>query len=109
MLNQSSFLGCSLLFVLFGFTACNHPTTNSNKSLERPEFLKEYKEFASMACKWAQEVQDSCRKKYAFNTYEKWFVDQEKGTIEFSDSGVVKLRIKYQQVGSLSHISNTWL
>ena len=40
---------------------------------------------------------------------ERWDYDQETGLMEFSDSGVVKLRIKYEEVGSISKISGTWL
>jgi hypothetical protein len=41
--------------------------------------------------------------------YERWDYYQETGLLEFSDSGIVKIRIKYEEVGSISTTTNTWL
>lgn len=81
------------------------PTGN----LDTPENTKELLSLKDQGYKYLNEQQDILRKQYDLGSYEKWFYDQEKGEITFSTSGVVKLRIKYEEVGSISKISDTWL
>jgi hypothetical protein len=53
-----------------------------------------------------QEISDSL---YKISTYQNWYYDQITGELTFSDSNVKKLVIDYEEVGSLSFKSNTWL
>lgn len=46
---------------------------------------------------------------YDISGYQNWFYDQNTGELTFSDSGIKKLIIDYEEVGSLSFKSNTWL
>jgi hypothetical protein len=41
--------------------------------------------------------------------YESWYYDQALGELIFSDGDVVKIKIKYETVGSVSKITDTWL
>ena len=53
--------------------------------------------------------QDSCEAIYKIGGYEHWDYNQQTGKLIFSDSGVKKLIIDYEDVGSVSVKSNTWL
>src|SRR5690606_36177256 len=53
--------------------------------------------------------QDSCNVKYDIGSYQNWFYDQTTGELTFSDNGVKKLIIDYEEVGSVSLETNTWL
>lgn len=53
--------------------------------------------------------QEICQNRYNLGDYERWYYDQNTGLLEFSDSGIVKLRIKYTEIGSISKKTNTWL
>jgi hypothetical protein len=58
---------------------------------------------------YLQEQQDLANKSYKIDQKEHWFYDQATGLLTFSDSGVNKIAITYEEVGSLSFKSNTWL
>jgi hypothetical protein len=68
-----------------------------------------FEELSKTAYKYLQDQQDTMNDKYQLTGYEDWFYDQHKGTLVFSNNGVEKLVIDYENVGSLSYKSNTWL
>jgi hypothetical protein len=68
-----------------------------------------YEGLLDKAHQYLTEQQDICRDKYKISTYESWFYDQETGELIFSDAGVKKLIINYENVGSVSLKTNTWL
>jgi len=79
------------------------------KNLTKPKTTKDFIKFSKESYEYLIAQQDFCKSYYNLSSYGRWDYDQETGLIEFSDSGVVKLRIKYENVGSVSTVSNTWL
>ena len=77
--------------------------------LSRPEFTPEFEALINQGYDYLDEQQEIMEKEYALGTYEKWFYDQETGLLTFSDGDVVKIKILYEEVGSISKISETWL
>ncbi|HEY6505994.1 MAG TPA: hypothetical protein VIZ28_18595 [Chitinophagaceae bacterium] len=53
--------------------------------------------------------QDTCNSIYRIEDYQHWYYDQYTGELTFSDNDTTKLIIDYEEVGSLSFKSNTWL
>lgn len=82
---------------------------DSDSNLIKPEFNESFKELIEISYDYLNAQQDSCKTKYDLGSYERWDYNQETGLIEFSDNGIIKIRIKYEEVGSISTTSNTWL
>ena len=98
------------LSILIGLFSCiGRSDMNQTEDLSKPKISGEFKEILTTSYEYLIALQDTCKTKYDLNSYVRWDYDQETGLIEFSDSGKVKLRIKYEEVGSISKISNTWL
>lgn len=53
--------------------------------------------------------QEICDSVYKISTYQNWYYDQATGELTFSDNGVKKLIIDYEEVGSVSEVTNTFL
>ncbi len=53
--------------------------------------------------------QDSCEKIYGIGSFQNWYYDQFTGELSFSNDSVKKLIIDYEEVGSVSLKTNTWL
>lgn len=81
----------------------------SEESLDTPGETKDFEELSIISYAYLNEQQKEAEEKYGIGKYENWFYDQEKGTLTFSDKGIDKIIIKYEEVGSISKISNTWL
>ncbi len=99
-------LGIFFILIVVMFS-CNKSEQPPN--LDKPETNSEFNELTATASAYLKEQQDSCFKKYDLLNYSEWNYDQTSGYLEFSDSGVVQIRIKYEQVGTLSDSSGTWL
>lgn len=84
-------------------------TKKNTDELSKPEVSEEFTNFLKEAYEYLNAQQDSCQNIYNLGLYERWDYDQETGLLEFSDSGIVKIRIKYEEVGSISKTSETWL
>lgn len=86
--------------------------TMSTKQKDKPISELDTISFDSLsykACAYLKEQQEICRTKYKLDSYQNWFYDQETGELTFSDNGVKKLIIDYEEVGSISLATNTWL
>ncbi|RYZ78906.1 MAG: hypothetical protein EOP04_28795 [Proteobacteria bacterium] len=70
---------------------------------------KTFEELSKRAYSYLRAQQDAINVEYELTGYEDWFYDQYKRTLTFSSKGVDKLVIDYENVGSLSQKSNTWL
>lgn len=70
---------------------------------------EEYGQFEHEAYEYLKAQQDILISEYGMTQYERWDYDQETGEFVFSDAGVPKLIARFQVVGSISTISNTWL
>jgi hypothetical protein len=91
------------LLSLFG---CTGKSDRTNKS--ELDYIS-FKELSKKAYAYLNKQQDSCDQLYKISTYEHWFYEQATGELTFSDSGVNKVIIDYEEVGSVSFKSNTWL
>jgi len=80
-----------------------------DENLITPHDTKKFEELSGISYEYLNKQQEEVEEKYGIAKYENWFYDQEKGTLIFSDKGIDKIIIKYEQVGSISKISNTWL
>ncbi|MCE2971959.1 MAG: hypothetical protein LW852_00800 [Sediminibacterium sp.] len=79
------------------------------ENLITPKDTKEFEELSKISYEYLKKQQEEVEEKYGIEKYENWFYDQEKGTLSFSDKGIDKIVIKYEEVGSISKTSNTWL
>ena len=68
-----------------------------------------FEELSKKAYDYLYKQQDICEKKYLLSKHERWYYDQEVGLIVFYTGEKIILRIKFEEVGSVSLISNTWL
>jgi hypothetical protein len=68
-----------------------------------------FDELSKQAYQYLHEQQAICEDKYLLGSHDRWFYDQEPGLIIFYNEDKVFLRIKFESVGSISLISNTWL
>jgi hypothetical protein len=82
---------------------------DTDNNLVKPDENGTFKELSKKSYEYLNAQQDICQSLYGLGSYESWYYEQETGMIEFSDSGVVKIRIQYEEVGSISTKSNTWL
>lgn len=71
--------------------------------------IMSFEELSKTAYEYLNEQQDVCNNKYMLGAYEKWYYDQETGLIIFYNGEKIILRIKFEAVGTISLISNTWL
>ena len=82
---------------------------NSINNLSPPRNTAGFEKLLEISYEYLSQQQDICKEKYGLSFYEHWYYDQSTGIIEFSDSGIVKLRIRYEEVGSVSTVTDTWL
>ena len=84
--------------------------SNRNSNHWSPELdTISFENLSDKAYAYIQKQQDSNNRVYKIDQREKWFYDQGTGILTFSDSGVKKIEISFEEVGSLSFKSNTWL
>jgi hypothetical protein len=87
-------------------SACNNGRT---KAMVSELDTISFEQLSQKAYAYIQEKQDLANREYKINQKEHWYYDQATGLLTFSDSGVNKIEIPYEEVGSLSFKSNTWL
>lgn len=98
----------ALIILTIILVGCNkHKRSVSEINLSKPEASEEFLYYLTTAHEYLTEQQDLCQEKYGLGTYERWFYNQETGLIEFFNGDTLKLRISYQEVGSISKVSNT--
>ena len=68
-----------------------------------------FADLSKSAYEYLNAQQDSINDAYKIDTYQSWYYDQFTGELTFSDMGIRKVIIDYEEVGSLSLKSNTWL
>ena len=68
-----------------------------------------FKDLSKKAYDYLNKQQDTCNSVYKIGDYQDWYYDQYTGELTFSDDGVKKIIVDYEEVGSLSFKSNTWL
>lgn len=97
-----------MIFV-FGCNKTKYERTFRVEDLTSPEVTKDFRDYLTSAYNYLTTQQEVCRTKDGINNWERWYYDDKTGVIEFFNGDTLKLRINYQQVGTVSKISNTWL
>lgn len=80
-------------------------------NLETPNRTSELEVLSKKAYEYLNEQQKIVEETYGIHSYENWFYDQETGILTFSNSENQNkiVEIQYEEVGSISKISKTWL
>ena len=94
------------LFSLFG--CGDKPSKNSKKELSELDTIS-FENLSKKSYDYLYKQQDICKEVYKISSYQNWYYDQTTGKLTFSDNGVVKLIIDYEEIGSVSLETNTWL
>ncbi len=94
------------LFSLFGCGDKNSKKTS--RSLNELDTIS-FDNLLKKSYDYLYKQQDICSTKYNVSSYQNWYYDQLTGKLTFSDNGIKKLIIDYEDIGSFSFISNTWL
>jgi len=84
---------------------------NEDINLETPKRTSEFEALSKNAYKYLNEQMKIVEETYGIHSYENWFYDQETGILTFSNSESQDkiVEIQYEEVGSISKISQTWL
>lgn len=98
-----------LSIVLFFLHACGDNIGSEMTNNEAELKTISFKDLSQKAYEYLEREQELANNVYHINDYEHWQYDQLTGELTFSDSGVKKLIIDYEEVGSISFKSNTWL
>lgn len=82
-----------------------------DKNLETPKRTLEFETLSKKAYKYLNEHMKIVEETYKIHSYENWYYDQETGILRFSNSESQDkiVEIQYEEVGSISKISQTWL
>ena len=94
---------------LFSLPGSRSKSRKNNKKDQPDLDTISFEELLRISYKYLYDQQDICKRDYQLLDYQRWFYDQETGELTFSDNGITKLIIDYEEVGSLSLKSNTWL
>ncbi|MEQ1797386.1 MAG: DUF6882 domain-containing protein [Lacibacter sp.] len=94
---------------LFSLFACSDSSKNKSSSNLTELDTISFAELSKKSYDYLKAQQESSNNLYKIGKYQNWFYDQYTGELTFSDSGVKKVIIDYEEVGSLSYKSNTWL
>lgn len=70
---------------------------------------EQYDKLVAESRAYLNDVQQAAASTFRIGSYQRFFWDQDRETIEFSDMGVVKVVARIQFVGSISNKTNTWL
>lgn len=97
-------LTLSTIFCLF---SCNEKRS-SGSGIQELDTIS-FSELSRKSYAYLNEQQKIADSIYKISSYQNWYFDQVSGELTFSDSGTKKIIIDYEDVGSLSFKSNTWL
>ena len=98
-----------LLITLFSLVGCGDSSKNKpNSSLSELDSISII-ELSKKSYDYLNTQQEIANNLYKIDKYQNWFYDQYTGELTFSDNGIKKVIIGYEEVGSLSYKSNTWL
>lgn len=103
MLRQLSFY---IAILTMFFASCNNRSTSKKINLLD---TVSFEQLSKISCEYLKKQQAYCEEKYRIGQYERWDYDQSTGKLIFSSKGIQKLIIDYEEVGSVSLNSNTWL
>jgi hypothetical protein len=109
MPNIKPFLIILLLMALCSLTGCGDESRKTGTSQVTELDTISFSTLSKKACEYLNKQQEICDSVYKIGTYQNWFYDQKTGELTFSDNGVKKLIIDYEEVGSVSEVTNTFL
>lgn len=87
----------------------NNNLWSDDGELQKPEFTPTFIKFIEKSHEHLTHLQNKLIEDYCIGSYERWFYDQKTGLITFYDGDIPKLEIVYEQVGSISKSTKTWL
>lgn len=99
-------LGFYIIILTMFFASCN--TQSTSKKINLLDTVS-FEQLSKISCEYLKKQQTYCQEKYKIGKYERWDYDQSTGKLIFSSNGVQKVIIDYEEVGSVSLTSNTWL
>jgi hypothetical protein len=98
-----------LIMGLFSLFGCgDKPSKKIKQNLSINDTIS-FDELLKKSYDYLNNQQDLCFKTYKISDYQNWYYDQLTGQLTFSDNGITKLIIDYEDIGSFSFISNSWL
>ncbi|MBZ4189616.1 DUF6882 domain-containing protein [Niabella beijingensis] len=98
----------TLLLILVLFSNCRNGSGKPAKPIAELDTIS-YENLSKKANAYLEQQQDRCIQLYGLGAYESWYYDQLTGELSFSDGGIKKLAIDYEEVGSVSMESQTFL
>lgn len=109
MLNLKLFFICIIAMGFLSLFGCGD-NSKKDKNIQVTELdTISFENLSKKAYEYLNKQQDICNRIYRIHTYENWFYDQLTGELTFSDKGVKKMIIDYEEVGSVSEVTNTFL
>ena len=69
----------------------------------------EYDKYVQEAIAELKQLNEAYLNQFNIGSYEEWFYDQEVGLFFFKNNNIAKVVARYEAIGSLSTLSNTWL
>jgi hypothetical protein len=94
---------------LIAFFGCEYKSTQ-NPTMKTTELdTISFENLSIKSYEYLNKQQNICTNVYKIGGYQDWYYDQVTGELTFSDNGIKKFIIDYEEVGSLSFKSNTWL
>jgi hypothetical protein len=98
-----------LSFLLVVFIGCiNKSDKNVKPGITELDTIS-FDNLSEKAYEYLDVQQQITEDSFKIGSYENWYYDQNTGELSFSDSNVKKVIIDYEEVGSFSSVSNTWL
>lgn len=93
----------------FSFFDCSD-TSRNRKNIKVPKLdTISFDDLSKKAYEYLNRQQEICDTVYKIGKYQDWFYDQLTGELTFSDNGIKKIIIDYEEVGSVSEVTNTFL
>lgn len=108
MTTSKLFIAISIFTGFLSLSSCENQSTKRATNLSELDTIS-FKNLSTKAYAYLDSQQNACRSIYKIDQYQNWYYDQYNGKLTFSDSSETKLVIDYEEVGSLSFKSNTWL
>ena len=95
-----------ILTTLFG--CGNNSTKAQNTPITELDTIS-FENLSKKSYDYLTKQQEICQTEYKMGSYQNWYYDQTTGKLTFSDNNVVKLSIDYEDIGSYSLETKTWL
>jgi hypothetical protein len=108
MTDLKPFLLSTLTIGLFSLFSCGDPSEHDKSRVTELDTIS-FEDLSKKAYEYLYEQQEICDTVYKIGSYEHWFYDQMTGELTFSHNGEKKLIIDYEEVGSVSEATNTFL